>query len=48
MKPNDAVAENLLKLNYYNTSQIQLDEVYVQSYKFLETLIRYKHQSDRL
>ena len=36
MKPNVVVVENLLKFNHYNTFQIQLDEEYVQSYKFLE------------
>ena len=35
-----------LKFNHCNTFQILLDEVYAQNYKFLETLIQYKHQFD--
>ena len=38
MKQKDVGAESLLKFNHYNTFQIQLDEEYVQSYKFLEIL----------
>ena len=38
---------SLLKFNYYNTSQTQLDEAYVQIYKFLEILIQCKHLFDR-
>ena len=43
MKPKDVDAENLLKFNRYSTYQIQSDEVYVQSYKFIETLIKFKN-----
>ena len=46
MKQSDVDVESLLKFNHCNTSQIQWDEVYVQIYKFLETLIQYKHQFD--
>ena len=45
-KLSDVVVESLLKFNHYNTSQIQLDEEYVQIYKFLEILTQYKHLSD--
>ena len=38
MKQNDVVAESLLKFNHCNTFQTQLDEEYVQNYKFLEIL----------
>ncbi len=48
MKLKDVDAENLLKFNRYSTYQIQSDEVYVQNYKFLETLTLYKRLSDRL
>ena len=47
MKLNDVVVVNLLKFNRYNTSQILLDEEYVQNYKFLEILTQYKHLFDR-
>ena len=47
MKPKDVDAESLLKFNRYSTYQIQSDEAYVQNYKFPETLIQYKHLSDR-
>ena len=36
MKLSDAVVESPLKFSHYSTSQIQLDEVYAQNYKFLE------------
>ena len=47
MKLKDVDVVNLLRFNHYNTSQIQLDEAYVQNYKFLEILILYKHLFDR-
>ena len=46
-KLNVAVVESLLKFSRYNTSQIQLDVVCVQIYRFLGILTRYKHRSDR-
>ena len=46
MKQNDVVAESLLKSNHCNTSQTQLDEEYVQSYKFLEILAQCKRLFD--
>ena len=47
MKQNVVDAESLLKFNHCNTFQIQLDEAYVQIYKFLEILVQYKRQFDR-
>ena len=41
MKPNVADVGNLLKFSRYNTSQIQLYEVYVQIYNFLGILSHY-------
>jgi hypothetical protein len=47
-KLNVVVAESLLKFNHCNTSQILLDEAYVQIYKFLGILIQCKHLFDHL
>ena len=47
--PNETelvVVVSPLKFNHYNTSQIQLDEECVRSYKSLEISIQCKHQFD--
>ena len=48
MRQRDVDAESLLKFETidYNTSQTQLDEEYVQSYKFLEILAQCKRLFD--